>query len=359
MISDSRYRVIQFPGARRVAELYAIARVTPSGMADQLPRNDSPLADGALRMMIGRCLVDGWKTTMPQNATALNGTTALNGAYIDAGGVRTFYLDKGEGPVIVLMHGSSIAIDARATWFRTIDALAERFRVIAFDQIGFGHTDMPPGGHYLGRLERARHAVDFLDALELDDVILVGHSEGGFMGSHMAITQPHRVARLVVITSGGTAPRLGGALDEPWMAASADAYGFTEAMENEDGFMASMDKFLYAPDEEFLGIIRSNYIHARTSGNLGLFRDRATAEPNPAPYTALQEAHIHPHLPSLDVPALLVWANNDATVPVERGLRLMELFGDGHMHVFDKAKHMVMIDQAAKFNSLLLGWCGA
>lgn len=288
---------------------------------------------------------------MPQNAGDLAGN------YIDAGGVRTFYLDKGEGPVIVLMHGSSIAMDARVTWFRTIDALAERFRVIAFDQIGFGHTDMPGDGRYVERLERARHAVDFLDALDLDDVTLVGHSEGGFMGAHMAITQPGRVARLVVITSGGTAPRLGGGRDEPWMAASEDAYEFIEAMENEAGFMASMDKFLYAPDGEYLDIVRANYIHATTSGNLALFRDRGEADANRAPYTDLQEQHIHPHLPSLDVPALLVWANNDATVPVERGLRLMELFRHCHMHVFDKAKHMVMIDQAEAFNSLLLGWC--
>ncbi|MFP6745427.1 MAG: alpha/beta hydrolase, partial [Alphaproteobacteria bacterium] len=255
---------------------------------------------------------------MPQNAAALDGT------HVDAGGVKTFYLEKGEGPVMVLMHGSSIAIDARVTWFKTIDALADRFRVIAFDQVGFGHTEMPGRGRYLGRLERARHAVDFLDALNLDDVVLVGHSEGGFIATQIAITQPHRIAKLVVVTSGGTAPKLGGERDRPWLAASADAYGFTEAMEEEACFLKTMDKFLYTPDEEFLSIVRSNYIHARTSGNLGLFRDRGEADANPAPYTELQEKHIHPHLPSLDVPALLVWANDDATVPVMRGLRLID-----------------------------------
>ncbi len=76
-------------------------------------------------------------------------------------------------------------------------------------------------------------------------------------------------------------------------------------------------------------------------------------------HTRLQEEHIHPYLPSLAVPTLLVWANDDGTVPVERGLRLMELFADCEMHVFDKARHMVMIDQAGKFNRLLLTWCSA
>ncbi|MCZ6664395.1 MAG: hypothetical protein O7B81_03735, partial [Gammaproteobacteria bacterium] len=54
------------------------------------------------------------------------------GSYVNAGGLRTFYLEKGEGPPIVLMHGSSVAIDARVTWFKNIDALAIHFRVIAF-----------------------------------------------------------------------------------------------------------------------------------------------------------------------------------------------------------------------------------
>lgn len=288
-----------------------------------------------------------------------NGTSTQRGHYVDAGGLRTFYLEKGEGRTIVLMHGSSVAIDSRVTWFKNIDALAERFRVIAFDQPGFGHTDMPRQGRYLDRQERTRHALDFLDALGLKTVTLVGHSEGGYMGTRIAIEQPDRVAKLVVITSGGTAPRLGGDRDLPWMAASKKAYDFASRMKNEDVFLETARNSTFAHDDEFMKIIKANYSQARKSGSFDIFRKVSEQETKAKPYWRLQEEHIHPYLPSLAVPTLLVWANNDGTVPVERGIRLMELIADCELHVFDKARHMVMIDQAEKFNHLLLTWCGA
>ncbi len=281
------------------------------------------------------------------------------GSYVNAGGLRTFYLEKGEGPPIVLMHGSSVAIDARVTWFKNIDALAIHFRVIAFDQPGFGHTDMPREGRYLDREERTRHAIEFLDALGLETVTLVGHSEGGYMGTRIAIEQPDRVAKLVVVTSGGTAPQLGGDRDLPWMAASKRAYDFESRMTNEAVFLKTAGNSTFTHDEEFMKIIRENYAEAKKSGNLDIFKKVSEQETKPKPYWHLQEEHIHPYLGSLAVPTLLVWANDDDTVPVERGVRLMELFADCEMHVFDKARHMVMVDQAEKFNRLLLTWCGA
>ena len=281
------------------------------------------------------------------------------GKYVDVGGLKTFYIEKGEGPTIVLMHGCSVAIDSQVTWFKNIDALAERFRVIAFDQPGFGHTDMPHEGHFLFREERTRHAINFLDALGLDTVILVGHSEGAYMGTRIAIQQPDRVARLVVVTSGGTAPRLGGERDLPAMAASKLAYDFTTRMTNEKIFLETAGNATFTRDDEFMRMMKANYDQARKSGNYDLFKQVAEQKIDPNRYWLLQEEFIHPYLPSLAVPSLLVWANNDGTVPVERGLRLMELFADCEMHVFDKARHMVMIDQTEKFNHLLLTWCGA
>ena len=281
------------------------------------------------------------------------------GNFVDAGGLRTFYLEQGEGPTMVLMHGSSVAMDSRVTWFKNIGALAEHFHVIAFDQPGFGHTDMPHQGRYLNRQERTQHALDFLDVLGLETVILVGHSEGGYMGTRIAIEQPDRIAKLIVVTSGGTAPRLGGDRDLSWMAASKRAYDFTSRMANEEVFLETARNSTFTHDDEFMKIMKENYSQSKKSGNFDIFRKLSEQETKSKPYTRLQEEHIHPYLPSLAVPTLLVWAHNDGTVPVERGLRLMELFVDCEMHVFDNARHMVMVDQAEKFSRLLLTWCGA
>ena len=217
----------------------------------------------------GRLLMEGQTSKMSQ------GKSSHIGNYVDAGGLRTFYLEKGAGPTIVLMHGSSVAIDSRVTWFKNIDALAERFRVIAFDQPGFGHTDMPREGRYLDREERARHALDFLDVLGLKSVTRVGHSEGGYIGTRIAIEQPDRVAKLVVVTSGGTAPRLGGDLDLPGMAASKLAYDFASRMTNEIIFLETAENSTFTRDDEFMNMMKANYSQARKSGNFDIFKQVA------------------------------------------------------------------------------------
>ena len=59
-----------------------------------------------------------------------------NGQFLEIDGIRTYYLDRGEGPTVVLLHGYALGVDAYNTWFRTIAGLTAKFRVITFDQIG-------------------------------------------------------------------------------------------------------------------------------------------------------------------------------------------------------------------------------
>ncbi len=283
----------------------------------------------------------------------------MKGRYIDVDGVKTYYLDEGEGPAIVLLHGASVAVDAYGTWFRTMPALRQNFRVIALDQIGFGRTDMPKDGRYVNRLHRCDHALAFLDRLGIAKAIFVGHSEGGFVGARLAILRPNLAAKLVIVTSGATSPRLGGDLDREWVAASKAAYDYGGGVDTEDGFIRTNSRLGKANDPEFEAIIRDNYRRATAAGQVEMFRHLPEAESDPIKYVALQETYIHPFLPQFTVPTLLIWAAEDGTVPVERGLKLMRLFPKADMHVFAGAAHMVMLDRTDDFNRLLMNWCSA
>ncbi|MEX2297516.1 MAG: alpha/beta hydrolase [Dongiaceae bacterium] len=282
----------------------------------------------------------------------------MQGKFIDAGGCRTYYLDEGKGPVIVLMHGAGATSDAYGAWFRTIPALARSFRVVAFDQIGFGRTDMAKDGKYLNRLERVDHALAFLDALGIDKAILLGHSEGAFMAARMAIVRPSLARKLVLVTTGGTAPRLGGEADRGWMEASSHAYDFRALTENEESYVAGNNRLGKLQDAEYEAIVRDAYRRAAARDQLEIFRNLPEAETDFLKYVELQEKHIHPHLASLTMKTLLIWATEDRTVPVERGLALMRLIPNADMHVLGGASHMVMLDRTDDFNRLLLAWCG-
>ncbi len=282
------------------------------------------------------------------------------GHNIDIDGISTHYFSQGQGDTIVLLHGASLAIDSYLTWFPVIESLSRDFRVIAFDQWGFGRTDRPRDGRYKNRLERARHAIRFLEAMAIEGAILVGHSEGGFVASFIAIERPEMVSKLVIVTSGGTAPRLGGDRDDGWMRASEDAYNHGAAGDDEEAFVRSsathqsIGQSIAGP--AFERQLRESYRIARENGNWALLRDLPPEESDVRLYTKLQEEWILPRLGEISVPTLLIWAAGDPTVPVERGVALMRLLPNADLHVFHGAGHLVMHQRASDFSRLLATW---
>ena len=67
--------------------------------------------------------------------------------FVDVGGIRTRYFDKGSGEVLLLVHGSHMgtpdACESALDWELNFESLAERYRVIAMDKLGQGYTGNP------------------------------------------------------------------------------------------------------------------------------------------------------------------------------------------------------------------------
>ncbi|WP_246543973.1 alpha/beta fold hydrolase [Novosphingobium profundi] len=129
---------------------------------------------------------------------------------IDAGGIATHYLEAGEGPVLVLVHGGGAGADSWGNWKDCIPLLAPHFRVIAPDMVGFGATAKPapateenPEGYVYDQPGRNRHMADFLDAMGLSQVFYVGNSMGGATGIGIAVERPELIARMVLMGSAG------------------------------------------------------------------------------------------------------------------------------------------------------------
>lgn len=280
--------------------------------------------------------------------------TVVEERFVDAGGIRTRYLVAGDGPPVVLLHGSSLAIDARATWYRTIPALAARFRVHAPDLVGFGMSDVAADGRHVPRLERRVHARAFVEALGIRRCALVGHSEGGFIAGMLAVEHPEAVSDLVIVASGATAPVLGGELDRDWSAAAAAAYDVTTGCETADDFLARNSSLSSTNPPDLVEILRENYRLARQRGQLERLR-AASLKGDYRDYNRVQEEALLPHLHRVPARVLLIWGGADATVPVARGVRLLERVPQADMHVLGGAAHMLMIDRAPAFNALLLG----
>jgi pimeloyl-ACP methyl ester carboxylesterase len=283
----------------------------------------------------------------------------VQGSYVEADRIRTYYIERGRGPVLVLLHGGALGVTCESAYFRQIEELAADFRVIAFDQVCFGRTDMPQDGVYRNRLQRVDHTLAFLKALGVARAAVAGHSEGGFMAARMAITHPDLVSHLVIMSSGATAPLLGGDADKPWVEASKAAYRYQGRVLTEDEFIAAKRAGYRVFDARLEAILRENYRRALGTGEARIFQSLPLAETDPLLYMQLQTAHIAPHLGKIKCPTLLIWSTEDTTVTVARGVRLREMLPRADLHLLADAGHPVMHDRADAVNALLRSFAGS
>ncbi|HLZ29999.1 MAG TPA: alpha/beta fold hydrolase [Chloroflexota bacterium] len=119
--------------------------------------------------------------------------------YVDLDGNRIHYIDEGEGPVLLFLHPSP----AWSFIYRdVIGALRGAYRCVALDLPGFGLSraasdfDFSAGAH-------ARVIQKFVEVRQLEDLVLLGHSQSGPIGLHAAGRMPERLAGLVMVNTFG------------------------------------------------------------------------------------------------------------------------------------------------------------
>ena len=86
-----------------------------------------------------------------------------------------------------------------AAWRRNVDALAQHFRVIAFDSRGVGSSSKPDAAYTLDMM--AADTLGLLDALDIEQAHVLGHSLGGGIAMMMAHQAPHRVGKMVMVST--------------------------------------------------------------------------------------------------------------------------------------------------------------
>jgi haloalkane dehalogenase len=124
--------------------------------------------------------------------------------YVEQDGLRVHYVDEGAGAPVLLLHGEP-------TWsylYRTvIPELTPAARAIAPDLLGFGRSDKPLRVEEYDYDLHAATIRRLVEELDLRDLTIVVHDWGGPIGLRLAVEQPERVARLVVLNTGVDAGR--------------------------------------------------------------------------------------------------------------------------------------------------------
>jgi 2-hydroxy-6-oxonona-2,4-dienedioate hydrolase len=257
--------------------------------------------------------------------------------YLEADGLKTFYVKAGSGFPVVLFHGAAPGASAQVNWQLNIEPLAAAgFTVYAYDQAGYGRTDNPTD---LGIEYRVTHAKAFVDALKLDRYHVIGNSVGGYIAARLAL-EDARVGKFATTTSGTLAPKGSAESAALGQKHSEELREYVPSLEN----MRALTLGTLFRKE----LVTEDLVRARYEMSIGKNQDAAERRRGvKAPRSLLEE------LPNLKTKTLLLWGAQDRGVSVERGILLFQLIPNAEFHLFDQCAHWVQWDQADRVNRLV------
>lgn len=124
-------------------------------------------------------------------------TATLSTGFVDLDRYRLAYDEMGTGPAVVFVHAG---VCDRRMWDGPFQALADSYRVVRFDALGFGESVVPDGADGLV-VSRHGDLIVVLDALGIERTVLVGCSLGGTTALDAALVAPERVSGLVLVST--------------------------------------------------------------------------------------------------------------------------------------------------------------
>ena len=137
--------------------------------------------------------------------SAAFGAHAQEDQFFDSDGVKLRYIVKGEGEPVVLIHGFTASIEMNWKGPGVLDALAQDYQVIAFDNRGHGKSGKPHGGENYGKA-MSEDIVRLLDHLTIEKAHIVGYSLGGIIALNFTVRHPERTISTVVGGQGYNPP---------------------------------------------------------------------------------------------------------------------------------------------------------
>jgi 2-hydroxy-6-oxonona-2,4-dienedioate hydrolase len=264
-------------------------------------------------------------------------TTAFRQHYVDAGGVCTRVIEAGDGPPLVLLHGTGGHAEA---YLRNIERLSSRFRVIAYDMVGHGFSDRPDTPYTLDVYDA--HLLALLDALGIQRAHLSGESLGGWVAAWFAAGHPERVDRLVLAVPGNITakPETMKTIRESTMRAVAEASPET---------VRARLEWLFAPQTRHL--VTDELVAVR----LAIYT-RPGAEQAMRNVLVLQEPDVRARYGwdaewcgRITAPTLIIWTSDDPTGTLDEG-KLLERWIPGSLLVnIDGAGHWPQWERPEEF----------
>lgn len=243
-------------------------------------------------------------------------------------GIKINYEQKGQGDIIVLLHGwgSNIKLFANL-----IDLLSVKYTVVAMDMPGFGESQEPPSAWCVE--DYAKFVIDFMKDYNAEKIMLLGHSFGGrvIIKLNSRDDLPFEITKVILVDSAGILP----------------------PKSNKKSFRT----YYYKAGKAVLstGIVKKLAPEA-----LENFRKKMGSADYAAASPLMRQVlvktvneDLEPLLPNIKCPTLLVWGVNDTATPLSDGEKMEKLIPDAGLVKLENAGHYSFLEQQYTFNKVM------
>ncbi|WP_447972764.1 alpha/beta fold hydrolase [Nitrospira sp. Kam-Ns4a] len=266
--------------------------------------------------------------------------------FTEVGGHRIAYLDQGEGPAVILIHGHG---GAMWHWEHQQAALGARHRVVTLDLLGSGLSDKPDLDYTPTELLESFRG--FMDAVGIQRAALVGNSMGAGLAMAMALTYPERVDRLVLIAGFPdhvreklASPLFRRAVDSrvpiwlvrlgSWLAGRSTTRRILSEVVHDQSLLTPL-------------VIERSYRNRQDTGFLAPTLKMVRNLP-------LWEESFAKRIAEVRHPTLIIWGEQDRLFPPQVGRELQATIRGSRLELVPEAGHMPQWERPEVVNRLLL-----
>jgi len=246
--------------------------------------------------------------------------------HLNIDGLNINYEIEGQGKDVLVLHGWGANMDV----MRPIASfLSNHFRVASFDFPGFGMSQEPPVPWSV--YDYAEFTEKFIKAVGLNSPVLIGHSFGGRVIICLAGKMGMKVPKIVLVDSAGIKPRR-----------SAKYYLKVCTFK-------TLKNILKLPlfgnnSDKLIEKARKKFGSSDYKNVSGIMRQTMVKVVN---------EDLKQFLPSIRVPTLLIWGENDAATPLRDAKIMEKLIPDSGLVVLKNAGHFSFLDKTYEFNTIV------
>ncbi|MCL1598396.1 MAG: alpha/beta hydrolase [Actinomycetia bacterium] len=278
---------------------------------------------------------------------------------IEVNGVTLAVDDRGDGDPVVLLHGFP---ELAYSWRHQVPALVDAgFRVISFDQRGYGTSAKPAAVADYSLEMLVGDVIGVLDRLGIDEATVVGHDWGSIVAWTAAVTHPDRVTRVVSLNVPYRGACFGFPTTQVITEQLADRFGYVLMFQQEGaaeaGFAADPEGWLmafyaggargrtYMTDTEF-----ATYTDAFKAGGIsGPVNWYRNIDANAAALESTLDA-------TIAQPTLMIAADNDPVLPLSLTDGMERWIPDLDVVVIEDSGHWTQQEQPEAVNVALIDW---